>query len=238
MNKYLATLLFFFCCGIHVSAQQIYFEPVRSIAQRRVSWLLPHLQLDSIAKQNGKDVFILQSIGNKICIKASGVNAAAKALGYYLKNYCHRSMSFMGDNLSPIAGIPKISKPEKIISNAGIRYALNYCTESYTMSFYKWDDWQHAIDYMALNGVNLMLAPVGVEAVWQNTLKKIGFTQNEVSQFIAGPAFTAWWLMGNLQGWGGPVTQGTINQQVVLQKNILFRLHQLGIEPVMQGFYG
>ena len=57
---------------------------------------------------------------------------------------------------------------------------------------------------MALNGVNLMLAPLGMEAVWSETLKTLGFDQKDVQRFIPGPAYTAWWLMGNLEGWGGP----------------------------------
>jgi len=44
--------------------------------------------------------------------------------------------------------------------------------------------------------------------------------------------------MGNLQGWGGPVTQGMIDDRVALEKRILARMKELGIEPVMQGFYG
>src|SRR5439155_14653813 len=117
-------------------------------------------------------VFILQTKNEKIAISASSESTAAKALGYYLKNYCHRSMSHMGDNLSPIAKLPVIKEPVRIVSNASLRFALNYCTINYTMSFYKWKDWEHELDWMALNGVNLMLATVGTEALWQNTLKK------------------------------------------------------------------
>ncbi|MEO5945000.1 MAG: alpha-N-acetylglucosaminidase [Ferruginibacter sp.] len=238
LNKYWALYFIFLGCCMGVSAQKIFFGPVKSIAERRVPWLSPMLRFDSITRQQGKDIFILQTVNNKVVIKASGVNAAAKGLGYYLKNYCHRSMSFMGDNLSLVMKAPVIDKPVKIVADATIRYALNYCTESYTMSFYKWNDWQHVLDYMALNGVNLMLAPIGTEAVWQNTLQKIGFSQEEILKFIPGPAYTAWWLMGNLEGWGGAVTQGMIDQQVVLQKNILLRMQQLGIQPVLHGFYG
>lgn len=50
--------------------------------------------------------------------------------------------------------------------------------------------------------------------------------------------FGAWWLMGNLEGWGGPVSDTLIEQQKELQQKILGRMRELGIEPVMQGFYG
>lgn len=219
-----------------VNAQD--FSPVRALAERRTPWLAQKLSFSTIPKENGKDVFVIQTRNGKIEISASDLNSAAKALGFYLKNYCHRSMSNMGDNLSPVAKLPVVANPIKIVSNAEIRYALNYCTVSYTMAFYKWKDWEHELDWMALNGVNLVLAPVGVEAVWQNTLRKLGYSEKEILQFIAGPAYTAWWLMGNLEGWGGPDTQSIIEQQMELQKKILKRMKALGMQPVMQGFYG
>ncbi|MDH7464202.1 alpha-N-acetylglucosaminidase [Chitinophagaceae bacterium 26-R-25] len=215
--------------SITVKAQSVY-QPVMDLAQRRVPWLIGHLSFSSVSGDAGKDVFILQTKNDRLNIAASSASAAAKGLGYYLKNYCHRSMSHMGDNLSAVDKLPRVNEPIKIVSNADVRFALNYCTINYTMS--------HELDWMALNGINLMLAPVGVEAVWQNTLRRLGYNEKEITQFVAGPAFSAWWLMGNLEGWGGPVTQGMIDQQAALQKKILGRLKALGMQPVMQGFYG
>jgi alpha-N-acetylglucosaminidase len=91
---------------------------------------------------------------------------------------------------------------------------------------------------MALNGVNLALAINGSEAIWQNTLRRIGYSDCEITDYISGPAYTAFWLMGVLENWGGPVTQRMIDEQVILQKKILARMRELGIQPVMQGFFG
>jgi hypothetical protein len=44
--------------------------------------------------------------------------------------------------------------------------------------------------------------------------------------------------MGNLEGWGGPVSMDMMKQQAELQRKILKRMKELGIEPVLQGFYG
>jgi alpha-N-acetylglucosaminidase len=44
--------------------------------------------------------------------------------------------------------------------------------------------------------------------------------------------------MGNLEGWGGPVTQRMIDRRTFLEQKILARMQELGIEPVLQGFYG
>jgi alpha-N-acetylglucosaminidase len=224
--------------GAFFSANAQTFKAVNELAQRRTPWLAKMLVFSAIPKEDGKDVFELSTKNNKVYIAATDANTASFGLNWYLKYYCHRNMSHMGDNLSAVVQLPLVNKKVRILSPFPVRYALNYCTISYTMSFYTWKDWERELDWMALNGVNLMLAPVGMEAVWQNTMNQLGFTKKEVSDFIPGPAFDAWWLMGNIEGWGGPISQTMIDQQASLEKKILARMRELGIQPVMQGFYG
>jgi alpha-N-acetylglucosaminidase len=214
------------------------FDPVQKLAERRVPWLANHLLLQKISFTADTEAFELSSKGGKVVIAASDANAASMGLNWYLQYYCHRSMSHMGDNLSPVSRLPVLKRKIHITSAFKYRYALNYCTLNYTMSFYSWKDWEHELDWMALHGVNLMLATVGTEAVWQQTLQKFGFSDKEIKAFIPGPAFNAWWLMGNLEGWGGPVTQRMIDRRTHLEQKILARMQELGIEPVLQGFYG
>ena len=236
-TKKFKLLLLLSTLSFALNAQTTY-QAVKEIASRRTPWLAPSLSFSHIPAQDGKDVFELSTANNKINIAASNANAAAEGLGWYLKYYCKRSLSHLGDNLVPVKVLPQIVGKIRIVSPYPFRYALNYCTISYSMSFYKWEDWERELDWMALNGVNLILAPVGMEAVWQNTLKKLGYTNEEALAFIPGPAFDAWWLMGNLEGWGGPVSQTLINQQVKLEQQLVKRMKELKIEPVMQGFYG
>lgn len=240
MNRMITLKLWFFCfmmvAGNVVNGQP--YKSVKDIALRRVPWLVPSLVFKTIPGEDGKEVFELITENEKLVIAASTASSAAEGLNWYLKYYCHKSMSHLGDNLSAISPLPRVNKRLRIVSPYAYRYALNYCTISYSMSFYTWTDWERELDWMALNGVNLMLAPLGMEGVWQNTLKQLGYTDRETKDFIAGPAFGAWWLMGNLEGWGGAVSQRMIGQQVKLQKKILARMKQLGIQPVMHGFYG
>lgn len=239
-HKSVQQLILFLCIGLSVSLMQAAnFKPIKQLAERRVPWLVPQLRFEKIkTTSHNFDEFRLSSEKGKIVIAANTVNAAAKALNYYLENFCHRSMSHMGDNLKPVAEIPLIPEPVKVKSVFQYRYALNYTTLNYTMAFYDWNDWQRELDWMALHGVNLMLAPIGAEAVWQETLQEFGFSKEEVFNFLPGPGFNAWWLMGNLEGWGGPITQNRIDRRTALQQKILKRMSQLGIEPVLQGFYG
>lgn len=214
------------------------FPAIQQLAQRRVPWLAKSLVLKNIPAENDKDVFEITTPGKQVQISASSPSAAAAGLNWYLKYYCHRAMSHMGDNLSAVSPLPAVKEKVHINTGYDYRYALNYCTISYTMSYYNWKDWERELDWMALNGVNVMLATMGTEAVWQHTLERLGYTPEEARRFVAGPGFTAWWLMGNLESWGGPVTRQMIDQQTRLEKQILARMKGMGIAPVMQGFYG
>lgn len=214
------------------------FVAVKELIKRRVPWLSDHVIFEKIKSADAKDIFELQTRNKRLIIKASGANAAAVGLNWYLKYYCHRSMSHMGDNLSAVYPLPVVKRPVKINGMAQYRYALNYCTYNYTMSFYSWKDWEHELDWMALNGVNTMLVANGEEAVWQNVLRRLGYSEKEISDYITGPAYNAWWLMGNIQGWGGPMPQTQIDSRKVLVQKMLARMQALGIEPVMPGFYG
>ena len=56
---------------------------------------------------------------------------------------------------------------------------------------------------------------VGVDGVWYNVLSKLGYTKEEINDFVAGPGFQAWWLMNNLEGWGGPNPGSWYKQQIM-----------------------
>jgi alpha-N-acetylglucosaminidase len=226
-------------CGASVTARnKREMEPIAELAQRVVPWMDGKVVLIRIPRDAGQDVFELRTEGGKLVIRASDPASAAKGLNYYLKYYCHRSFSLVGSNLTPVKVLPALASPVRRSSPFKYRYFLNYCTFNYSMSFAAWPEWERELDWMALNGVNLALAINGTEAIWRNTLRRMGFSDDEILRFIPGPAYTAWWLMGNFEGWGGPVTQRMIDDRVVLQKKILTRMGELGIEPVMQGFYG
>jgi alpha-N-acetylglucosaminidase len=232
--KYIVLLILIM--PLHVAGKG--FDAVDALVARRVPWLQGHVIFQQLNSLDSHDVFELESKADKVIISASGANAAAVGLNWYLKYYCSRSMSHMGDNLSPVSPLPVVSKKIRISAPARYRHALNYCTYNYTMSFYSWKDWERELDWMAMNGVNLMLAVNGMEAVWQNTLRQLGYTDREIQDFIVGPAYTAWWLMGNIQGWGTPVSQQQINAGAVMQQKMIARMKELGIEPVAQAFYG
>lgn len=189
-------------------------------------------------KPSDTDYFELDQKGDKVVIRANSYVNMAVGLNWYLKYYANTHLSWNGMTASLPSPLPRVEKKERHETDIKLRYNFNYCTYSYTMPFWDWDRWEQEIDWMALHGVNLPLAAVGMECVWRNVLLRLGYTKDEVNDFISGPAFMAWWAMNNLEGWGGPNPDAWYERQEALQKKILARMDEWGIKPVFPGYSG
>lgn len=189
-------------------------------------------------KKGQSDFFELDQKGDKVVIRGNNYVNIATGLNWYLKYYAGIHLSWNGMTAELPESLPKVSTPVRKETNLSLRYDFNYCTYSYTMAFWDWERWEKEIDWMALHGINLPLAVVGQECVWKNMLEKLGYSKEEINKFIAGPAFLAWWAMNNLEGWGGPNPDSWYTQQEALQKKILKRMREYGIEPVFPGYSG
>lgn len=189
-------------------------------------------------QKGGNDFFELDQKGNKVVIRGNNYVNIATGLNWYLKYYAGIHLSWNGMTAQLPESLPKVDTPLRKETNLSLRYDFNYCTYSYTMAFWDWNRWEKEIDWMALHGINLPLTAVGQECVWKNMLAKLGYTKEEINKFIAGPAFLAWWAMNNLEGWGGPNPDSWYTQQEALQKKILKRMREYGIEPVFPGYSG
>ena len=175
---------------------------------------------------------------NPIIIRGNSWVNIAVGINWYLKHHAGIHISWNNMNVKLPAVLPVVKQKERHETDLKLRYNFNYCTFSYTMAFWDWNRWQKEIDWMALHGINMPLAAVGTESVWRNMLLKLGYSEEEVGKFIAGPAFLAWWEMNNLEGWGGPLPLNWYKQQEALQKKILARMKEMGMKPVLPGYCG
>lgn len=185
-----------------------------------------------------KDFFELDQKGNKVVVRGNNYVSIATGINWYLKYYAGINLSWNGMQADLPEVLPPVLKKERHETDLKLRYDFNYCTFSYSMAFWDWKRWEQEIDWMALHGINLPLAMVGTDVVWKNVLEELGYTREEINAFIAGPGFQAWWLMNNLEGWGGPNPDSWYERQEELQKRILKRMREYGIEPVLPGYSG
>ena len=188
--------------------------------------------------RSDRDFFEITSKDGKPLIRGNNYVSIASGINWYLKYNVGVHLAWNSMHASLPATLPIVQGVERHETDIKHRYYLNYCTLSYSMAFWDWKRWEQELDWMALHGINLCLDIVGTDVVWRNVLLKLGYTKDEANQFIAGPAFQAWWLMNNLEGWGGPNSDNWYQQRERLQKQIMKRMKELGINVCLPGYSG
>lgn len=123
---------------------------------------------------------------------------------------------------------------------------FNYCTYGYSFANWSEADWD---DYLAKmhklftmypqkDGVTVLVVP-GMEAVWFNVLTKYyNYTEKEAEEFLCGPCYMPWFLMGNLYGTGGPITKHWIERQSRLGNHIIKKVKEYGWKVMLPGWNG
>ena len=188
--------------------------------------------------RSDRDFFEITSKNGKPLIRGNNYVSIASGINWYLKYSVGVHLTWNSMHASLPATLPLVQGVERHTTDIKHRYYLNYCTLSYSMAFWDWKRWEQELDWMALHGINLCLDIVGTDVVWRNVLLKLGYTKDEANEFVAGPAFQAWWLMNNLEGWGGPNSDNWYQQRERLQKQIMKRMKELGINVCLPGYSG
>uniref|UniRef100_X1Z3X3 Alpha-N-acetylglucosaminidase n=1 Tax=Capitella teleta TaxID=283909 RepID=X1Z3X3_CAPTE len=211
---------------------------IRRLIDDRADEFEVDIQLD-FNHADDRDIFKLANIGAKVHITASTGVAAAWGFYYYLREYCGCQVTWAGVQTELPAVLPSLPPTGiTITANDRFRYYQNVCTVSYSFVWWDWKRWEREIDWMALHSINLPLAFNAQEAIWQRVYLKMGFTNEELDAHFGGPAFLAWSRMGNMRGWGGPLSTNWHHQQILLQHRILKRMRDLGMTPALPAFAG
>ncbi|XP_050154004.1 alpha-N-acetylglucosaminidase [Malus sylvestris] len=199
----------------------------------------------------GRSCFMLNNYnlssghGPEIQVKGTTAVEIASGLHWYLKYWCGAHVSWDKTGGAQLASIPSPGSLPRV-RDEGLRiqrpvpwnYYQNVVTSSYSFVWWDWERWQKEIDWMALQGINLPLAFTGQESIWQKVFMDFNISKEDLNDFFGGSAFLAWARMGNLHAWGGPLSQNWLDQQLVLQKQILSRMLELGMTPVLPSFSG
>lgn len=218
-------------------AQTADLAPIRQLTQRVAPTLAPMIVYEQI--ESPTDTFNVSARDGKVLIKGNNPIAMAVGLNNYLRRDCGVSVSWFETDpvqLPAVAPLPK----EAYGAKAAVpeRFFLNYCTFGYTTPFWKWQDWERFIDWMALNGINLPLAMTGQEKAWYTTWKKLGLTDQEARESFTGPAHLPWHWMANVDHYQGPLSHSWLDSNEALQRQILSRERELGMRPVLPAFAG
>jgi len=196
-----------------------------------------HLQLLPAAAEES---FRVSGTPGRIQVEGSSASALLMGVHWYLKYVAGVSASWNGDCLDRLPErLPAPAGPIAQQANVKHRFALNDTNDGYTGPYWTWDRWERLIDMLALQGINEVLVYTGAEAVYQQTFRKFGYSDQELCQWFPTPAHQPWWLLQNLSCWVGPsISQQLIDTRVALAAKITRRLRELGMVPVLPGYYG
>ncbi|KAG0262725.1 hypothetical protein DFQ27_002144 [Actinomortierella ambigua] len=190
--------------------------------------------------------------GSRILIEGATLSALTRGLKYYLEEGAQVTVEWSGNRLNELPKVPPAAPAGGQVQGSFVphRYYTNVVSFGYQFPFWSWKRWEQEIDWMALNGINMLPAYVGQEYVFRELYRSLNLTDAEIARFFGGPAFAPWQRMGNIDGsWNDKllnISKSTesvykfkfIDEQWALQQLILPRLAELGVSPLMPTFQG
>lgn len=193
--------------------------------------------------ENDNDYFEITNDPNdsgRILIRGGDGVSVASGLNYYYKNYCNVFITEQASSVSMPSAVKRLGVGETIRKETAfkVRYAMNYCTLEYTFAFFDEEAYQHENDWLALNGVNVVLDLAGQEAVWIKFLQSLGYSYDDAKTWLTGPAYYAWQFMGNMESYGGNVPDGWVSDRLAMARRSQRWKNSLGMQTILQGYAG
>lgn len=232
---------FFLTCSSKISTAETAppkIAPVQASLKRLMPGLEDRITLATIPKENGKDRFRISAKDGKPLIEASSESALLFGVNWYLKYIAQSQISTNGIQINRKADLPLPNEPIEKESPYRFRYALNENTDGYSSPYWDWPRWEREIDVMAANGINAILIERGTDLVLYQTFRDFGFSDEELRKWITLPAHQNWQLMGNMCCFAGPISRSLLEKRAKSAQQMVARLRELGITPVLPGFYG
>lgn len=184
------------------------------------------------------DYYEISDKDGKIHIKGNKGITITTGLNYYYKNYLNVMIAEQTMQVKMPNEMVKVGNTVRKETPYSVRYAYNYCTLSYTYAFFGEEEWQHENDWLALNGVNVVLDLAGQEAIWVKFLMNFGYSFDDAKDWLTGPSYYAWQFMDNMESFGGPVPDQYIIDRVELARSTQRWKNSLGMQTVYQGYAG
>ncbi|RDS82694.1 alpha-N-acetylglucosaminidase [Dyella psychrodurans] len=212
-------------------------RPEQGVLERLMPHQAAQFELVSITAKDGHERFRISSEHGRIKIEGSTPSALLFGVDWYLKYVAHVQISPNGDRIGS-APFPLPTTAIEKETPYAYRYALNENVDGYTAPYWDWPRWQREIDVLALSGINAVLVERGMDTVLYQTFRDVGYSDGEIRHWITQPAHQNWQLMGNLCCFNGPISTTLMQKRAASAQKIIARLRELGITPVLPGFYG
>jgi alpha-N-acetylglucosaminidase len=213
-------------------------KPEQNVLGRLLGARARQFELSAMQAEGGHERFRISNANGRIKVEGTTPSSLLFGVNWYLKYIARVEISTNGMRLGSSRTWPLPAAAIERETPYAHRYALNQNIDGYTAPYWSWARWQHEIDILALSGINAMIVERGMDAVLYKTFRDAGYSDAEIRGWITQPAHQNWQLMGNLCCFAGPVSAALMQRRVVSARQIIARLRELGITPVLPGFYG
>ncbi|MFE5095244.1 alpha-N-acetylglucosaminidase [Streptomyces sp. NPDC056638] len=212
-------------------------------AEAALRRLLPRhagqFDLVPVSRPASGDYFAVSGTTGHVRVQGTSPAVLLSGVNWYLKYTAEVDIGWPGDSTSKLPKrLPAPAGTVRQDASVPHRFALNDTDDGYSGAYRNWASYEKQIDVLALHGVNEVFVQMGADAVYYDTFQEFGYTKKELTSWIPGPAHQPWWLMQNMSGFGGPVTEKLLDQRAALGRRITDRLRRLGMKPVLPGYYG
>lgn len=211
----------------------------KGVLERLMPQLAPQFELLLQPGLGQRDYFRIEGTAGHITVCAATVPTLLYGVNWYLKYVAHLQISTNGQQLGTARLVlPAPAAPIEKPALYPWRYALNENTDGYTTPYWNDARWQHEIDILAMSGVNAMLVERGTDLVLYRTFRDFGYSDATIRQWITQPAHQNWQLMGNMCCFNGPISMALLKKRATSAQHMIAMLRELGITPVLPGYYG
>lgn len=212
-------------------------KEAENVIERTFGVLPSNIEFELLDKPDSLDTYALSVKENTLKVEGTSTIALCRGFYDYVLENGYGISSWTGNRLDfplELSDMPRKS----VTSPFSDRLYYNVCTFGYTTPFWGWKEWEREIDWIALHGFTMPLAPIAGEAILARVWSKLGLSHKEIDEYFTGPAHLPWMRMGNMTAIDGGMSQEWHKKQIELQHKINDRMLNLGMTPVYQGFAG
>ncbi|MBQ3150748.1 MAG: alpha-N-acetylglucosaminidase C-terminal domain-containing protein [Clostridia bacterium] len=212
---------------------------MKKLIERTTGELADSFIIEIVENTDNFDFFEIEQVDDKIILRGNNNCSVALAYNYYLRNHCNIDLSWSGNTeayeIEKI--LPVKHKVRKEIKQK-IRMCMDYEIYANEAAFWDYDRFEKELEFMAMNGINLVPMLVGNEAVSYYSLLELGINREDSMEFLSSPSYYPLQMSGKLDTFLPMTDTNYLKSRIELGKKILKRMKELSIKPVLPVFNG
>ena len=138
-------------------------KEARGVIERAFGKVPANVEFSMLEKPDSLDTYALSVKGGVLTVEGTSTIALCKGFYDYILENGYGISSWTGDRLEFPSDLKDMER-KSVTSPFCDRLYYNVCTYGYTTPFWGWDEWEKEIDWIALHGFSMPLAPIAGEA--------------------------------------------------------------------------